>query len=333
MISHIFVFLQFAEKKIASTVCWSWYEASIHPMFLNNEVITFKDMDNREIQKALKVYTNSVRAFLAFKICGLGVLFQDSDEESLINENHWAKTVWPLLANKVFFLEFFDTVEFIDGILPAILNETQNLKVLKIHNLQYSSKEELYKVKRLQSLEELTLDNIQTDNIYNNKLLGIIPKQLRKICLKSMWCSKFIIEDINKVLNYCSYYLETLELINIDVTPELMRSIASIGMKLRRFCLVLADSLHYDHEPEIIRPLFKTQWPLIDLTLRADCLTNEDLYIISNTFKNLENLSVSSDCTTSNVTDEVIDSFDALRKLKNLYIGFGMEYRAYGAFY
>jgi hypothetical protein len=328
--------LQFGEKKIASTVCWSWYEASIHPMFLNNEVICLKDMDNQEIQEALKVYTKSLRAFFTFKICGLGISFQNNDEddpEILINENHWVKTVWPLLATKVFFLEFFDTVEFIDDILPALLNETQHLKALKIHNLQYSPKEELHKVKRLQLLEELTLDNLQTDNIDNDKLFGIIPKQLRKICLKSMWCSKFIIDDINKVLNYCSFYLETLELINIDVTPELMRSIASLGMKLKRFCLVIADSMYYDHEPQIIWPLFKTQWPLIDLTLRADCLTNEHLYIITNTFKNLEKLSVSSDSATCNVTKDGIDSFVTLKKLKTLYVGFGREYSAYGAFY
>lgn len=123
-------------------------------MFLKNEVICLKEMDNQEMQKALKVYTKSLRTFLTIKICGLGVTFQDNDEddaESLINENHWVKTVWPLLATKVLSLEFFDTVEFIDGILPAILNESQHLKVLKIHNLQYSAEEELCKVKRLVS--------------------------------------------------------------------------------------------------------------------------------------------------------------------------------------
>lgn len=65
-------------------------------MFLKNEVICLKEMDNQEMQKALKVYTKSLRTFLTIKICGLGVTFQDNDEddaESLINENHWVKTV------------------------------------------------------------------------------------------------------------------------------------------------------------------------------------------------------------------------------------------------
>lgn len=101
------------------------------------------------------------------------------------------------------------------------------------------------------------MDNLLTDNIDNNKLCGIIPKQLRKICFQSMLGSKFIIDDINKVLNYCSFYLETLELIDIDVTPELMRPMASIGMKLKRFCLVLSDSLHYDHEPDTVMATFQ----------------------------------------------------------------------------
>lgn len=77
--------------------------------------------------------------------------------------------------------------------------------------------------------------------------------------------------------------------------------------------------------------LFKTQWPLIDLTLRAVCLTNEHLFTITNKFKNLENLSVFSDFAT--VTEEGIDSFSALRKLKNLYLGFESDCRAYGAYY
>lgn len=296
-------------------------------MFLNNEVICLKDMNNHEIQDVLKVYTKSFRPFFSIKICGLGVSFQNSDDdytERFINEKHWVKTVWPLLATKVFFLEFFDTVEFVDGILPAILNETGQLKILKIHNLQYSHKEELLKIKRLQSLKELTLDNFLTDNIDENKLFGIIPKQLCKICLKSLWCSRDIIEDLTKVLNYCSHYLETLELIDIDVTPELMQSISSIAdMKLKHFCLVLADSLYYEHEPETIWPLFKTQWPLICLTLYADCLTNEHLFMIADSFKNLESLSVSNDTSvTCHVTNDGIDSFRSLKKLKTLYTRF-----------
>lgn len=330
------MFLKLADRKIASTVCWKWYEASIHPMFLNNEVVCLKDMDDQEIQDVLKVYTKSKRAFLSFKICGLGVSSMSDDEDNanyIVNENHWVKTVWPLLAAKVVSLEFFDTVEFVDNILQEMLNEAKQLKVLKIHNLQYSAEEELYKVTRLQSLEELKLNNLQTENIDKSKLLGVIPKQLRKICLESMWGSSFIIEDITQVLSYCSVYLETLELISIDVTPKLMQSIANLDMKLRKFCLILADSMHYDHEPGVLWPLFKTQWPLVSLTLRADCLTNEHLITISNTFKNLENLSVSSDSKTSHVDDFGIDSLGSLRKLKTLYIGFGRDYRAYGAFY
>ncbi|KAF0768556.1 F-box domain-containing protein [Aphis craccivora] len=34
MISHIFEFLKLEDRKVASTVCWSWYNASIQPRFL-----------------------------------------------------------------------------------------------------------------------------------------------------------------------------------------------------------------------------------------------------------------------------------------------------------
>ncbi|XP_025192401.1 uncharacterized protein LOC112592531 [Melanaphis sacchari] len=338
MISHIFEFLEFKDKKVASSVCWSWYDASIQPRFLKNEVICLKDMNNDKIHDVLKIYTKSLLPFFAFRICGLGVKIQDVEEDdaaSSINKNHWnwVYTVWPLLAAKVIYLEFFDTVEFNDDILPALLNVTQQLKVLKIHNLQYSSKKELYKVNRLQSLEELVLDNLQTHNIDKNKLLGIIPEQLRKLCLKSMWSSKFIIEDLTNILKFCSSHLESLELIDVDVTPELMESIVSLNMKLKKFSLFLADSMHYDHEPEIILPLFKTQWPLVDLTLCAECLTYEHLYVITSTFKDLEKLSVSGRSGTSfevmvgisgssfDSLTKLTDSIDSLTKLKSLYIG------------
>lgn len=325
VISHIFSFLRLADKKLASHVCWSWYEASIHPMFLNKEVICLKDLNDSEIEDVLKVYSRSLRAFFSIKICGLGIT------GSLVNASHWVNTLWPLLADKVFFLEFFDTVEFVEDILPAMLNK--RLKVLKIHNLQFSPKGELHKVKRLEKLEEINLDNFETDNIDRNQLLGIIPKNIKKICLKSMWSAPFIIGDIVNVLSYCSSHLETLELIDIDVTPNLMRSISCVDMRLKKFCLILADSIHYDHKPEMLWPLFKAQWPLLGLTLRADCLTNKHLYDITRTFENLENLSVSSDVETSKVTEEGIDSLGSLKKLKTLYIGFGREYRAFGAFY
>lgn len=303
-------------------------------MFLNKEVICFKDMNNNEIRDALKVYTKSLRPLFSFKICGLGITVQmgDKDSESLVNENHWVNTVWPSIATKVFSLEFFDTVKFVEGILPAMLNATQQLTVLKIHNLQYCPKGELRKVKQLQSLKELNLDNFQTDNINECKLLGIIPEHLRKICFKSMWCSKSIMDDIIKILCYSSSHLEILEFINIDVTPELMQSIASLGIKLKKFSLILADSIHYDHKPEILSPLFKTQWPLISLILRADCLTNEHLQSIANTFEHLERLSVSCDAATVNITEDGINSLASLKKLKTLYIEFGKEYRTSNAF-
>lgn len=278
-------------------------------------------MYNHEIQNALEVYTKSVRPFFSFKICGLGIISGYSNEnfKSLVGKNHWVNIIWPLVAKKVFYLEFFDTIEFVPDILPAMLNATQQLQVLKIHNLQYSPDGELYKVKKLQSLKELNLDNFLTDNIDKNKLLGIIPEHLRKICLKSMLGSESIIGDIVNILSYCSLSLETLELINIDVTPALMRSILCLGIKLKHFCLTLVDSMHYDHEPEILWPLFKTQWPLIGLTLHADCLTNGHFYKIIQTFNDLEILSISSDETTLSINEEIVNSLDTLKQFKTLY--------------
>lgn len=304
-------------------------------MFLKNEVICLKDMGDSEIHDALEVYSKCLRSFFSFKICGFGVSFCEKDEDdtsSSIDENHWVKTVWPLIVDRVVILEFFDTVEFNDDILPTILNQTKNLRILKIHNLQFSPKEELVKIHELSSLEELTLDNLETDNIDNKKLLLILPEKLRKLSLKSMWGSNFIINDITNILKRCSLNLQTLELISIDVTPAFMRSVASIDMKLKKFCLILADSMHYDHDPEVLQPLFQTKWPLKSLTLRADCLNNEHLFDLTNKFKNLEILSISSD-SKSNVNDIGIISLGKLKRLKNLYLGFGRDYRAYGAFY
>lgn len=268
---------------------------------MNEEVICIKDLNNCGIKYVLEIFTKSLRAFFKFKIYGLGIIFQGCNtSQRAINENHWVKTTWPLLAAKVFSLELFDTVELVDGILPALLNATQQLKVLTIHNLKYSAKDELNTIKKLESLEELTLNNFQTDNIDNSKLLKVIPKQLKKLCLKSVWNSQLIYEDIINILNYCSFNIESLELINIDVSLELMESITSINMKLKIFRLILADTFHYDHEPEIFMPLFKTKWPLVDLTVVADCLTYEHFNIILDTFKSLKKLSVPASSLISN---------------------------------
>lgn len=294
-------------------------------MLLNKEVICLRDMDNREISDVLQIYTKSIRPFFSFKICGLGVVsFGNSDDDyETICVNHWVKTIWPLLAAKVLYLEFSNTVEFIDGILPAILNETVQLSVLKIHNLQYSPKEELLKVKRLLSLKKLTLDNFSTHHIDKDKLLGIIPKQLSKIFLKSLLYSSDVIEDLTKVLNHCSSNLETLELIDIDVTPALMQSISSIdGMRLKKFSLVLLNSPHYDQESGTLLPLFKTQWPLKRLTLCSDGLNDNHLKMIFDTFKNVKKVIVSTNSETSNMTGGGSMSFHPVKKVKNFYKDF-----------
>lgn len=112
-------------------------------------------------------------------------MFHESDNtELVINDNLWVNTTWPFLAARVFSIELFDTVELVDGILPALLNKTQQLKVLIIHNLQYSAKDELNTIKKLEFLEELTFNNFQTDNINKSKLLKVIPKQLKKTLFK-----------------------------------------------------------------------------------------------------------------------------------------------------
>uniref|UniRef100_A0A2S2PN23 F-box domain-containing protein n=1 Tax=Schizaphis graminum TaxID=13262 RepID=A0A2S2PN23_SCHGA len=330
MISHIFAFLKLEDKKVASSVCWSWYNVSILPRFLKNEVISLKDLKNDKMIDVLKIYTKSLRPFFAFRIS----VFEDEKlyyGSSSINKNqwHWVYTVWSFLGAKVVYLEVFIPEKFNDGILPALLNVTEQLKVLKINNLRFSSNEELYKVNRLQSLEELVLVNLHIHNIDKKKLLGIIPKQLRKLCFNFMPNSKFIIEDLTDIFKFCSSHLESLELIDIEVTLALMESIVSLNMKLKKFGL----SINYDQEPEIILPLFKTQWPLVDLQLSGECLTYEHLFAITNTFKDLENLSVTGKSISSfevlvgisgssfDSLTKVTKSINSLKKLKSLCIG------------
>lgn len=108
-----------------------------------------------------------------------------------------------------------------------------------------------------------------------------------------MWNIQLIFEDIINILNYCSFNIKSLELINIDVTFKLMESITSIDMKLKTFRLILANYLYYEHEPEIFMPLFKTKWPLVDLTVVADCLTYEHFNIVLDALKNLKKIQVS----------------------------------------
>jgi hypothetical protein len=319
MISHIFAFLKFKDIKVASIVCWSWYNVTIQPRFLKNEVICLKNMKTDKMIDVLKIYTKSLRPFFAFSI---------SVEEILPNCD-WVYTVWSFLGAKVVYLEVFVSTKLNDGILPALLNVTKQLKVLKIHNLHFFSEEELYKVNRFQSLEELVLDTLEIHNIDKKKLMGIIPKQLRKLCLIDMLNSNFILEDLTEVFKLCSSHLVSLELTGIDVTLALMESIVSLNMKLEKFAL----SLDFDQGPEVILPLFKTQWPLVDLQLRGECLTHEHLLTITNKFKDLQHLSVTGksissfeeivgiDGSTFNSITKITKSINSLKKLKTLYIG------------
>lgn len=301
-------------------------------MFLNKEDIYLKDLKNHKILDVLSIFTKSKRSIFRFKICGLGISYSDDamNYAHFISNEHWVNTVWPLLANKVVSLEFFDTVEFVDNILPAMLNVTQQLRTLKIHNLQYCHTEEFYKMKRIDSLRELKLDCFLTDNINNGKLLGVIPKQLQVLSLKSMWGSQSIIGDLITIFEFCAPHLKTLDLMNIDASPELMHSISTMDMKLSAFRLTLADPIHYDHEPSIFDPIFETDWPLISLTLRADCLLDEHFIKISEKFKNVRNLSLSSESSIVDFTDDgIAQSFRALTKLKNVYLGANSGYKEF----
>jgi len=319
MISHIFTFLKWEDIKVASSVCWSWYNVTIQPRFLKNEVICLRGMKNDKMIDVLKIYTKSLRPFFAFCI-----VF-----DAIGPNREWVYTVWSFLGGKVVYLEVFVPVKCNDGILPALLNVTKQLKVLKINNLELSSKEELYKVNRLQSLEELVLYKPELHNIDKKKLLGIIPKQLRKLCLIDMQNSNFIIEDLTEVFKLCSSHLVSLEFFGVDVTLAFMESIASLNMKLKKFAL----SLDYDQGPEVILPLFKTQWPLVDLQLRGERLTYEHLFAITNNFKDLQNLSVTGKSVSSfevlvgidgssfNSLTKVTKSINSLKKLQTLCIG------------
>ncbi|XP_026811737.1 uncharacterized protein LOC113552913 [Rhopalosiphum maidis] len=332
MISHIFAFLKFEDRKVASSVCWSWYNVSIQPRFLKNEIICLKDMKNEKMIDVLQIYAKSLRPLFAFRISIIAKILDEAYYGARsINKNQWdwVYTVWSFIGAKVVYLEVFISVKCNDGILPALLNVTKQLKVLKIHDLTLCSEEELYKVNRLESLEELVLDKLEIHNIDKKKLLGIIPKQLRKLCLNYMQNSNSIIEDLTDVFKQCSSHLVSLELICIDVTLALMESIVSLNMKLKKFGL----TLDYDQGPEVILPLFKTQWPLVDLQLRGECLTYEHLFAITNTFKDLENLSVTGKSVSSfevlvgiagssfDSLRKVTKSINSLKKLKSLCVG------------
>jgi len=337
MISHIFEFLKLKDRKIASTVCWSWYYVSIQPRFLNKEVICLKNMN--KMHDLLNIYTKSLLPYFSFRILGLEIKIEDDEDDAVgstkIDCWDWVHTIWPLLAPKVIYLEFFETVEIRDGILPALLSATQKLKVLKIRHVQYSYKKILFKVNRLQSLEELEIEYIHTfiHPADETKLLGVIPETLRKLCVKSLSKeSKFIIEDLIKVIKFCSSHLQSLELYDVSLTYEVMKSMVNLNMELKKFNLCMVDPTDCARASEIISLLLKTQWPLVDLKLCANCFTYEHVFAITKTFKDLEKLKVSGRSErsfetlaginrSSKALSRLTNSINSLTKLKSLYIG------------
>lgn len=333
MISHIFEFLKLKHRKVASTVCWSWYHVSIQPRFLNKEVICLKYMNN--VHDVLNIYTKSLRPYFAFRILSRKKKTEDDAVDSTEKDCwDWIYTIWPLLAPKVTYLEFFDRVKIKDGILPALLSVTPQLKVLKIRRVKCNYKKILHEVNRLQSLEELeieyshTFDHPEDDT----KLLGVIPETLRKLCVKSLSNeNKFIIEDLIKVITFCSSHLQSLELFDVNMTYEMMQSMVNLNMNLRKFDLCIVNPIDCARVPKIISLLLKTQWPLVDLRLRASCFAYDHVSDIMDTFKDLEKLLVSGRSeseTLAGITGSSFESLsrltksiNSLTKLKHLFIG------------
>lgn len=334
MISHIFEFLKFKDRKVASTVCWSWYNASIQPRFLKKVVICLKDIN--KMDDVLKIYTKSLLPFFAFRILEIGIEDLDYAEGST-NENRWdwVYTIWPLLAPKVIYLEFIETIQLRDDILPALLNVTQQLKGLKIRDVGYCRGKILYEVNRLQSLEELELQYapaLMFDN--KTKMLGLIPETLRKLYVTFVpkEC-EFVIKDLINVIKFCSSHLQSVELIEVGQTYEMMELMVNLNMNLRKLGLHMVDWTDCHRAPEIILLLLKTKWPLVDLKLCADSFTYDHVFAITNTFKDLEKLSVSGlserafetmagiNGSSFEALSRLTNSIDSLTKLKSLYIG------------
>ncbi|KAF0768557.1 Uncharacterized protein FWK35_00001548 [Aphis craccivora] len=334
MISNIFEFLKFKDRKVASTVCWSWYNASIQPRFLKKVVICLKGIN--KMYDVLNIYTKSLLPFFAFRILEIGI--EDlGNAECSTNQNcwDWVYTIWPLLAPKVIYLEFIESIELRDDILPALLNVTQQLKGLKIRDVGYCRGKILYEVNRIQSLEELELQYTPALDVDDKtKMLGIIPKTLRKLCVKSVpkEC-EFVINDLINVIKFCSSHLKSVELFEVGQIYEIMESMVNLNMNLKKFGLHMVDHMDCDRAPEIILLLLKTQWPLVDLKLCAYSFTYDHVFAITNTFKDLEKLSVSGlserafetmagiDGSSFEALSRLTNSISSLTKLKSLYIG------------
>ncbi|KAF0768564.1 Uncharacterized protein FWK35_00001555 [Aphis craccivora] len=293
------------------------------------------------MHEVLDIYTKSLLPFFSFRIWDLGIKlevieYDEDDAEGPTNQIcwDWVDTIWPLLAPKVIYLEFYESL-IKDEILFTLLNISQQLKVLKIYHVDYSPKKILYKVNRLQSLEELELHFFLPLNPDEEiKVLGIIPKTLRKLCVKSVLKEcEFVIKDLINVIKFCSSHLESLELFDVSWSYEIMESIVNLNMKLKKFGLHMVDRMDYRRAPEIILLLLKTKWPLVDLKLCADCFTYEHVFAITNTFKDLEKLSVSGlserafetmagiDGSSFEALSKLTNSISSLTKLKSLYIG------------
>lgn len=162
-------YISFEDRKRARLVNWDWYYASIHPIFIANELFTIQGpMMNMYTASAVKcldtigdVVSNSKRELLSLKFCG----FIDIQVCMFIFQR---------VGYKITRL-FLEDINLMTDAFRTIITQCCNLKTLKLKNIDHWWCLSTESLKPTSSLETLVLKQQQLpDNIFNF-IVSLIP--------------------------------------------------------------------------------------------------------------------------------------------------------------
>ncbi|XP_054278730.1 F-box/LRR-repeat protein 14-like isoform X1 [Macrosteles quadrilineatus] len=167
VIIHIMGFLQYPDRVVASQVCKIWYEASLHPKFINQEKVVIK-----KSPEAFSIFKNSSKSYFHLILIELEI-------------NHKLKGFWEKMLPSLKSLCFVNC-DMYDKTFIEILLGCVNLESLVLDNCR-----ELFMAGRLLEsaadvravctvlcqLKELNLNaNRYLSDALLNRLMAVIPK-------------------------------------------------------------------------------------------------------------------------------------------------------------
>ncbi|XP_062402623.1 uncharacterized protein fbxl9 isoform X1 [Sardina pilchardus] len=325
IITYIFSFLHVSDRKEASLVCRSWYEASQDYQFQKN--VTFK-------LPACSSSLEVIRGLGKRSRCGLVISHLDGSSLSRALLMEVAMHLGPSLetlslpGSSITESSLLDLLPHLTGLRKLDL---RGLDSLFMSGAFLSREEHRLQVRKaLEGLEELNLSDLRyLSDLSFNRLTGCTPR-LRRLALSGCHIAfefdpyrgcpvgpdssaLLSLRNLRRLLQQQASTVRALDLSRTSITPESLRTVAQVpGLALEELCLRGCKELS-DHAVEVLcrhQPTIRS----LDLSSCTE-LTCRAVQAVTSGLKGLQVLSLSRDWR---VTDKGLAELMTLPSLRRL---------------